>query len=58
MPKSLCRNGGGRHFYGTENEILAGFGPVGNTEKKLGADLRVFFSCFQGQKKILNKNIL
>ena len=32
-----CRTG--RHFYGTENEIWAGFGPVGNTEKKrLGAD--------------------
>ena len=24
------------NFYGTEIEILAGFGPVGNTEKKLG----------------------
>ena len=22
------------HFYGTEYEIWAGFGPVGNTEKK------------------------
>ena len=51
-PKSLYRRP--RHFYETENEIWAGFGPVGNTEKKLGADyeqlLRVFFSCFQGQK--------
>jgi hypothetical protein len=31
-----------------------GFGPVGNTEKKLGADyeqlLRAVFSCFHGQK--------
>ena len=47
----------GRRFYGTENEIWAGFGPVGNTEKKIGADyeqvLRVFFSCFQGQKNNL-----
>ena len=26
----------GRHFYGTENEIWASFGPVGNTEKNWG----------------------
>ena len=43
-------------FYGTGIEIwAAGFGPVGNTEKKkLGADyeqlLRAVFSCFQRQK--------
>ena len=39
--------------YGTENEIWAGFGPVGNTEKKIGVDykqlLSAFFSCFQRQ---------
>ena len=37
-PKSLYRHRSGRHFYGTENVIWAGFGPVGNTEKekKLG----------------------
>ena len=56
LPKSLYRSCAGRHFYGTENEIWAGFRPVGNTEKKLGGDheqlLRVFLSCFQGQKKI------
>ena len=44
-------------FYGTEIEIWAGLGPVGNTEKKIGADyeqlLRAFFSCFHGQKKII-----
>ena len=44
----------GRQSYGTENEIWAGFGPVGNTKKKLGADyeqlLRAVFSCFLGQK--------
>ena len=44
------------NFYGTGIEIWAGFGPVGNTEKKIGADyeplFRVFFSCFQGQKKL------
>ena len=42
----------------TENEIWVGFGPVGNTEKELGADyeqlLRVVLSCFQGQKINLN----
>ena len=30
----ICRSPAGRHFYGTENEIWAGFGPVGNNEKK------------------------
>jgi hypothetical protein len=38
-----------------ENDIWADFGPVGNTEKKIGADyeqlFRAFFSCFQGQNK-------
>ena len=33
--------------------IWADFGPVGNTEKKIGADyeqlLRAVFSCFHGQ---------
>ena len=24
--------------YGTKNDIMAGFGPAGSTEKKLGAD--------------------
>ena len=32
--KSLYRSRAGRHFYGTENVIWAGFGPIGNTEKK------------------------
>ena len=55
--KSLYRCCAGRHFYGAENEIWAGFGPpVSNTEKKIGADyeqlLRVIFSSFQGQKNI------
>ena len=57
--KSLNRSCVGRHFNGTENEIWAGFGPVDSYRsailKKIGADyeklLRVFFSCFQGQKK-------
>ena len=57
-PKSLYRIRAGRQLYGTENDIWAGFGPVGNTEKKLGANyeqlLRVVFSCFQGQKMILD----
>ena len=41
------------NFYGTEIMIWTGFGPAGNTEKKIGADyerlLRSVFSCFQGQ---------
>ena len=49
-------------FYGTGIEIWAGFGPVGNTEKKNWADyeqlFRVFFSCFQGQKKRKNMKAL
>ena len=32
-PKSIYRSCGGSHFYGTEYEIWADFGPVGNTEK-------------------------
>ena len=55
--KSLYRSRAGRHFYGTENEIWAGFGPVGNTEKKWGADygqiLRVVFPCFKRPKNNL-----
>ena len=46
------------NFYGTEIEIWAGFGPVGNTEQTIWADyehlLRSFFSCFGGQKFFLN----
>ena len=33
-PKSLYRSRAGTHFYGTENVIWAGIGPIGNTEKK------------------------
>ena len=33
-PKSLHRSRARSHFYGTEYEIWADFGPVGNTEKK------------------------
>jgi hypothetical protein len=53
LPKLLYRSRAGRDFYGTESEIWAGFGPVGNTEKKIGVDykqlLSAFFSCFQRQ---------
>ena len=50
----------GRHFYGTEYEIWADFGPVGNTEKKDGlADyeqlLRRFFHVFSVRTKKLHK---
>ena len=34
--KSLYRSCERSHFHGTEYEIWANFGPVGNTEKKLG----------------------
>jgi hypothetical protein len=54
--KSLYRSRAGRHFYGTENVIWAGFGPIGTTEKKVWADyeqlLRKVFACFRVQKKI------
>ena len=32
--------GVGSHFYGTEHEIWADFGPVGNTEKKIGGPIK------------------
>ena len=54
LAKSLHRSCTWRHFYGTENEIWIGFGPVVNTEKKIGgwlwATFEGVFSCFQGQK--------
>ena len=62
--KSLYISHAMSNFHGTEIEIWAGFGPVGNTEKKIWADydqfLRAVFSCIQGQKKSLNffKNIV
>ena len=37
--QSLYRSRAGSHFYGTEYEIWADFGPVGNTEKKIGGRL-------------------
>ena len=42
------------NFYGTEIEIWAGFGPVGITEKKIGADYEqlskaVFFMFLRGK---------
>ena len=53
----------GRHFYGTENEIWAGFGPVGNTEKKMPDYehfLRSGFFMFLGANFFSNlfKNII
>ena len=54
--KSLERSPSVGDFYGTGIEILAGFGPVGITEKKnIWADyeqlLRPFFQVFAGRKK-------
>ena len=57
LPKSLYISPAVTNFYGTEIEIFAGFGPVGNTEKKIWADyeqlLRAVSPCFHGQNKIL-----
>ena len=50
LPKSLERSPAVGDFYGTGIEIWAEFGPG----RQL---LRLVFSCFHGQKKIL-KNIL
>ena len=54
-PKSLYRSHAGSHFYGTEYEILADFGPVGYTEKKFGLIMKDFwgrvFQVFVGKKK-------
>lgn len=62
--KSLWRSLAVGDFYGKEIEIRAGLGQIGSIEKKrVWADykqlLMVFFSCFQGQKKVLKflKNI-
>ena len=56
-PKSLYRSRARRHFYGTENEIWAGFGPVCNTEKKWGRIMSNFrgwfFHVFRRGKKII-----
>ena len=47
QPKSLYRSCTGRHLYGTENVIWAGFGPIGNTEKKkLGPIMINFWQRF------------
>jgi hypothetical protein len=50
------------NFYGTEIKIRAGFGPVGNTEKKIGLIMSNFrgqlFHVFMGKKKYLKKYIL
>jgi hypothetical protein len=37
------------NFYGTEIEIWAGFGSVGNTEKTIGVDYEWFFQVFMGK---------
>ena len=44
--KSLYKSCAGRHFYWTENEIWAGFGPVGNTGKKVGVNYDNFWGQF------------
>ena len=40
------------NFYGTEIEVRGGFGPVGNTEKKIIADYeQLLSSVFKGKNK-------
>ena len=59
--KSLHRSCAWRHFYWTKNEIWAGFGSVGNTEKTIGGQLifmSKFWGVFQDQKKIFKNCIL
>ena len=60
MTKVIIDNPRGRRFLGKISDIWAGFGPVGNTEKKNWADdeqlLRAVFPCFQGQKKFCFEN--
>ena len=34
VTKVIYRSRAGRHFYGTENEIWTGFGPIGLLKKK------------------------
>ena len=52
--KSLYRSCAGNHFSGTEYEIWADFGLVGNTEKSFGPIMSNFVSSFcmlSGAKK-------
>ena len=44
--KSLYISPAASNFYGTGIEIWAGFGPVGNTEKKLGPIMSNFLGWF------------
>ena len=61
LTKSLYISPTVSNFYGTGIENLAGFGSVGNTEKKIWADyeqlLMRFFHVFTG-KKNRNKTIV
>ena len=55
VPKSLYRSRAESHFYGTEYEIWADFGPVGNTEKQPGPIMSNFeasFFMFSCAKKV------
>ena len=50
--KSLYRSCAGSHFYGTEYEIWADFGPIGNTEKNgsIMSNFKVVFFIFSWAK--------
>ena len=57
--QSFYRSPTGRHFYGTENEVFAGFGPINNTEKNNWADYEVgFFMFLYANVFLKNQNIV
>ena len=55
LPKSIYISCAVSNFYGTEIEIWAGFGPVGNTEKRIWGQLSANFEgglfMFSGAKQ-------
>ena len=55
--KSLHESLAERHFYGTETEIWADFGPVSSTEKKFGPIMSNFWGDFLTGKKYFKKTV-
>ena len=61
--KVIYRSRAGSHFYGTEYDFWADFGPVGNAEKKnvgqiMSNFLGHFFQVFMGKKIFIFLKIL
>ena len=46
VAKSLQGSHAGKHIYGNEKKIWAGFGLIGNTEKKIWTDYEQLFGAF------------